>query len=200
MTARKPKVRPVLPAGAAQIRLDEQRAVETSLNIIKDPAKRAAKAAAILAEAEKFIEEHYARVKKLGLSLALIDGHRGVSNLIGMSRSGFYQLTEEALGEWPDRPAQWNETVAERARARGVRWYRDPLEELLPLAADVYAAKQRKIHAEKARDQLIVTLATKHGMKPPQLGEIVGRDRTSVHHILRKYGVAVPRKPKDDQD
>lgn len=194
----------VAPLDSDRIRAEEIAAVDATLSTITDPRERLEKAAAIIAEAEGILAEQDPYMKKLALSLALHEGARGVSHVIGMHRSGFYQLTEKVLGDpvqvekrtragkttiktkyvWPERPAAWDETVSARATEKKIRRYRNAAEELPEVAADVVAAKARIDAAEAVRDAAVPEVVAS-GVAPVDVARIINRHPSRISHLLR---------------
>ena len=137
------------------------------------------------AAARKQIEENDPPMRKKALSIALHEGARGVYQAIGLSREAFSRMTAEALGDWPERPVAWDETVVARAKDRKVRYYRDAAATLPELATKVVTAKARIDVIRSKRDPLVRELFEVHGLKRYEIAEIIGRNPTRVSHITK---------------
>lgn len=175
-------------------KLDKARIAETAasqvvatLESIQDDERRLKKATEIIDQANGFLADNEPRMRKMALYLALIEGGVAVHNATSMSRYAFYKLTVDTLGaDWP-RPVSWDETVAERARKRGVRNYRTAAFDLPPLATQVIEAHARKDVALRYRDELILKLVDE-GMSHAAIGNLIGRERSRVTQIVSAAG------------
>jgi hypothetical protein len=165
-----------LNAELAAINADDARATaEARLRHLSD-VERAA---------QHVIDEWEGPMRKQALSVALHEGARGVYKGIGLSREAFSRMTAEALGDWPERPVSWDETVVERAKARKVRWYRDAAATLPGIAVKVVTAKAQKDVIQPRRNELVKELFEVHGLKRTEIAEIIGRTPSRISHITK---------------
>jgi len=174
-----------------------------TLDSIEDDTRRLEQATAIIDQATGFLADNEPRMKKMALYLALIEGAVAVSDSTSMSRYAFYKLTEKVLGDpvevqevkpsgktvttikyvWAERPASWDETVAARAKDRGVRIHRNAATELPPLAEKVTEHHVHRDVARSYRDSLILKLV-ESGMNHGDVATLIGRERSRVTQIV----------------
>lgn len=157
--------------------------VVQTLDSIEDDERRLQQATNIIDRANGFLADNEPRMKKMALYLALIKGAVAVSDATSMSRYAFYKLTVDTLGPDWKRPASWDDTVAARAKARGVRIHRDAVTELPPLAEKVAEAHAQKEAATKYRDQIVLRLVER-GMNHGEVAQLIGRERSRVTQIV----------------
>lgn len=174
-----PKV-PVLDTAA--IHAAAEKRVQDALNGITDPRDRLAVLGDLDAEANAVKTEWEPVMRRQALSLALHEGARAVNRSIGVSREAFSRMTRTALGDWPERPLMWDETVRERARARKVHYYSKAVTELPEIAAKVETAKAVLEAIRPLRDELVRELFAA-GLKRVEIAEIIGRNPSRVSHI-----------------
>lgn len=178
--------RPKVPAlDKTRITIEQGAKIRDQLSGISDPLDRLERLAHIEAGADKVIAENEAAMRKYALSLALHEGARSVYKAIGLSREAFSRMTADALGDWPERPVAWDETVVDRARQRKVRLYKDAAHELPPLARKVVTAKATKDAIRPLRDALVAELYNERGLKRTEIAEIIGRTPSRISHITK---------------
>jgi len=182
----------------------EAAATVATLESITGAEKRLTQATQIIDQANAYLDDttqihggktvtvdgNERRMKKMALSLALLEGGVAVYDATSMSRYAFYKLTDKALGTGEDdwvRPDSWDETVVARAKARKVRLYRDAAAELPELATEVIKAHARKDVATKYRDELIYQFVKERGMSHSQVAALIGRERSRVTQIITAY-------------
>lgn len=178
--------RPKVPAlNKARILAEQAEKIDAELAGIKDPKARLARLSEIERDAHQVIEDNETAMKKQALSITLHEGARGVYKAIGLSREAFSRMTADALGDWPERPASWDETVVARATERKVRFYRDAVNTLPTLALKVVTAKAQKDVIRPVRDALVKELFEVHGLKRTEIAAIIGRTPSRVSHITK---------------
>lgn len=181
--------RPKIPGlNKAQILAAEADKIDAMLAGIPDPTDQLRALSDLDRAAHKVIEENDAAMRKQALSLTLHEGARGVYQAIGLSREAFSRMTAAALGDWDERPVSWDETVIDRAKARGVRYYRDAAKTLPALAVKVVTAKAQKDVIQSRRNTLVKALYTEHGLSRPEIAQIIGRNPSRVSQIAPKAG------------
>lgn len=180
--------RPKIPAlSKPRIMAEQKDWIEDQLAAVKNPQDKLARLHEIEADAHKVIAENEPAMRKQALSLSLHEGARGVYKGIGLSRESWSQATAAALGDWPERPVSWDESVVARATAQGVRFYRNAATDLPPLALKVVTAKARKDVIRPMRDRLVTELSAS-GLKRTEIAAIIGRTPSRVSHIATKAG------------
>jgi len=174
--------------------------VVQTLDSIEGDERRLEQATAIIDRANGYLADNETRMKKMALYLALIEGAMAVSDSTSMSRYAFYKLTEKVLGDpveyqeagtgktkikyvWPERPSSWDETVAARAKQRGVRIYANAATDLPPLAEKVVEAHVQRTTATKYRDAMVLRLV-EGGMSHGDVAQLIGRERSRVTQIV----------------
>ena len=178
----------------------ESAKVAATLDSITDRDRRLTQAVRIIDKANEFLDDkvvmenaepftadgNETRMRKLALSLALLEGGLAVHNATSMSRYAFYKLTVSVLGDdWP-RPETWTKDVAKRAKARGVLLRRDAIAELPDLATQVIEAHARRDTATRYRDQIIVELDAED-VSHSTIAALVGRERSRVTQIVSAH-------------
>lgn len=178
--------RPKVPAlNKARILAAAADALDAELASIPDPKARLRHMSEVEAAAHRVIEDNETAMRKQALSVALHEGARGVYQAIGLSREAFSRMTADALGDWPDRPVAWDETVIAKANERKVRFYRDAAKTLPDLALKVVTAKAQKDVIRPRRDALVKELFEVQGLKRSEIAEIIGRTPSRVSHITK---------------
>ena len=185
---------------------DEAARTVATLESIEDDEKRLRKAAQIVELANDYLadrtEMHDDRevtvvgnenlMKKMAMSLALLEGGVAVYDATSMSRYAFYKLTDRVLGAgehgtdgWK-RPNAWDETVVARAKARKVRLYANAATELAPLATEVIRARARRDVAIRYRNELILKFVDA-GLSHSTVAGMIGRERSRVTQIVSAH-------------
>jgi DNA-directed RNA polymerase specialized sigma subunit len=178
--------RPKVPAlNKARILAAAADRLDAELAAIPDPKARLRHLSEVEAAAHHVIEENETAMRKQALSVALHEGARGVYQAIGLSREAFSRMTADALGDWPERPVAWDETVIAKANERKVRFYRDAAKTLPDLALKVVTAKAQKDVIRPRRDALVKELFEVQGLKRTEIAEIIGRTPSRVSHITK---------------
>lgn len=182
--------RPKVPAlNKARIMAAEADKIEAELAAIPDPKDRLARLSEIEAHALHTIEDNETAMRKQALSVTLHEGARGVYQAIGLSREAFSRMTADALGDWPERPVAWDETVVARANEQKVRYYRDAAKTLPELALKVVTAKAQRDVIRPLRDPLVKHLFDTQGLSRMEIAAIIGRTPSRVSHIIGGEGV-----------
>jgi len=178
--------RPKVPAlNKARIAAAAADQLDAELAKITDPQDRLRHLGDVERAAHHTIEDNETAMRKQALSVALHEGARGVYQAIGLSREAFSRMTADALGDWPDRPVAWDETVVARAKEQGIRYYRDAATTLPDLALKVVTAKAQKDVIRPRRDALVKELFEVHGLKRTEIAAIIGRTPSRVSHITK---------------
>jgi hypothetical protein len=178
--------RPKVPAlNKARILASVADTLDAELAAIPDPKDRLRHLSDVEAAAHRVIEDNETAMRKQALSVALHEGARGVYQAIGLSREAFSRMTAEALGDWPERPVAWDETVIAKANERKVRFYRDAAKTLPELATKVVTAKAQKDVIRPRRDTLVKELFEVHVLKRTEIAAIIGRTPSRVSHITK---------------
>lgn len=166
----------------AKLEADAAAAVEAAVAGAKTARDKLTALSQLDSEAHAVIREYEPMMHAQALSLALHEGVRGVFNTLGVSRQSFSRMTADALGDWPERPNQWDDTVHLRARARKIRFYRNAVHDLPGIAERVVRAKATVAAIQPLRDDLIRELYAS-GMKRSEIAELIDRNPSRVSHI-----------------
>lgn len=158
--------------------LTDAHTTEAKLRIVADMS----------AEAQGVLDKHRGHMLKMATSLTVHEGVRAVDRAIGVSREWYSRIIASALGDFPDRPPSWNTAVADHARKAGVRFYRNAIHDLPPVAEKVVYSEYMKASLRGYRDNLIATLTSQGwtrvkiadiiGVKPCRVSQIVSQGRT----------------------
>jgi len=189
--------RPKLPPTDTEaIRAEVKAEVQAVLNKHKKNEAEQLRAVVALAKpAEATLAEYGDFATALALSLALYEGARGMSNVIGLSRERFYKLTVDALGEDWKRPSSWGPEIVERARKRKVPFYSDAADMLPDIAQRVVHAKVMIEESRKVRDELMARLYREKKMTRLEIADILERNPSRVSQVV--YGTT-RGKAKDE--
>lgn len=165
----KPLGRPRLPRlDRAAIDTAEQGAVATILSRFDDRLERLTAAAQIADEAQAAADTGRASRDRYALSLSVHEGVRGLSAVLGISRTRWTKMSSGVTG---------------------VRHVASAARKLPPLAESVARNEARAAAARTARNQIVVELYDE-GMARAEVAELIGRNPSRVSHIRREATAA----------
>jgi len=185
---------PILPV-INQAQVTAEGAAVAARVITKATARRpdttqatAAAAAKVLANAEATHQTAWERRQELYLSLTLHNNVRGLADLAGISQQAGNNARAKAIGR--PLPQMGGEAARRRALAAGIEPVRDvdeAVREFGETCVTVLRAAASRDYARNARD-LAVRLLADAGVTQNEIGDLIGRQRSRVSHIVNRKG------------